>query len=103
MAGFCDSGNGLQAPDFANCGPESPKVSSPTPKYSRFWETGFDLHCLTEYAVQLAKFCVAHYARKSLNSIPSRNIWQYMRDNWLSNRVFKSYDDSRGVDIRRLA
>jgi hypothetical protein len=66
-------------------------------------ETGFDLHCLTEYAVQLAKFCVAHYARKSLNSIPSRNIWQYMRDNWLSNRVFKSYDDSRGVDIRRLA
>jgi hypothetical protein len=39
MAGFCDSGNGLQAPDFANCGPESPKVSSPTPKYSRFWET----------------------------------------------------------------
>ena len=22
------------------------------------------------------------------------NIWQYIRDNWLSNRVFKSYDDS---------
>ena len=21
------------------------------------------------------------------------NIWQFMRDNWLSNRVFKSYDD----------
>ena len=21
------------------------------------------------------------------------NIWQYMRDNWLSNRIFKSYDD----------
>ena len=20
-------------------------------------------------------------------------MWQYMRDNWLSNRVFKSYDD----------
>jgi hypothetical protein len=24
---------------------------------------------------------------------PAENIWQYMRDNWLSNRVFKSYDD----------
>jgi hypothetical protein len=22
-----------------------------------------------------------------------RNVWQVMRDNWLSNRVFKSYDD----------
>jgi hypothetical protein len=26
-----------------------------------------------------------------LNSV--ENIWQFMRDNWLSNRVFKSYDD----------
>ena len=24
---------------------------------------------------------------------PGENIWQFMRDNWLSNRVFKSYDD----------
>jgi DDE superfamily endonuclease len=24
---------------------------------------------------------------------PLENIWQFMRDNWLSNRVFKSYDD----------
>ena len=24
---------------------------------------------------------------------PVENIWQYVRDNWLSNRVFKSYDD----------
>jgi len=24
---------------------------------------------------------------------PVENIWQYMRDNRLSNRVFKSYDD----------
>jgi hypothetical protein len=21
------------------------------------------------------------------------NIWQFMRDNWLSNRIFESYDD----------
>jgi transposase len=24
---------------------------------------------------------------------PVENIWQYLRANWLSNRVFKSYDD----------
>jgi transposase len=24
---------------------------------------------------------------------PVENIWPYMRDNWLSNRIFKSYDD----------
>ena len=24
---------------------------------------------------------------------PVENIWQFMRDNWLSNRAFKSYDD----------
>jgi transposase len=24
---------------------------------------------------------------------PVENIWQYVRENWLSNRVFESYDD----------
>ena len=24
---------------------------------------------------------------------PAENVWQYMRDNWLSNRVFDDYDD----------
>jgi transposase len=24
---------------------------------------------------------------------PVENVWQIMRDNWLSDRVFKSYDD----------
>lgn len=24
---------------------------------------------------------------------PTENIWQYMRENWLSNRVFLSYSD----------
>jgi transposase len=24
---------------------------------------------------------------------PVENIWQFMRDNWLSNRIFQSYDD----------
>jgi putative transposase len=28
--------------------------------------------------------------RPELN--PQENVWQFMRDNWLSNRIFKSYD-----------
>jgi transposase len=24
---------------------------------------------------------------------PQENVWQFLRENWLSNRVFKSYDD----------
>ncbi len=24
---------------------------------------------------------------------PVENVWQFMRENWLSNRIFKSYDD----------
>src|SRR5271154_1732763 len=24
---------------------------------------------------------------------PQKNIWQFMRENWLSNRIFKSFDD----------
>jgi len=30
---------------------------------------------------------------KSPGLNPVENIWQFMRDNWLSNRVFKSCDD----------
>ena len=32
-------------------------------------------------------------ARKCPELNPQENIWQFMRDNWLSNRIFKSYDD----------
>ncbi len=30
---------------------------------------------------------------KSPELNPTENIWQFIRDNWLSNRVFRSYDD----------
>jgi transposase len=30
---------------------------------------------------------------KSPELNPVENIWQFMRENWLSNRVFQSYDD----------
>jgi transposase len=28
---------------------------------------------------------------------PVENIWQYLRQNWLSNRVFNTYDDIIGA------
>ena len=31
---------------------------------------------------------------------PVENVWQFMRDNWLSNRIFKSYDD---LVVHRIA
>jgi transposase len=30
---------------------------------------------------------------KSPELNPVENIWQFMRENWLSNRVFKSYEN----------
>ncbi|MDX0980366.1 hypothetical protein GOE03_31375 [Sinorhizobium medicae] len=30
---------------------------------------------------------------KSPELNPVENLWQFLRGNWLSNRVFKSYDD----------
>ena len=30
---------------------------------------------------------------KSPELNPVENIWQYMRENWLSNRIFKSYEE----------
>jgi hypothetical protein len=34
---------------------------------------------------------LSHRSKTELN--PVENIWQFMRDNWLSNRIFKSYED----------
>ena len=36
---------------------------------------------------------------KSPELNPVENLWQFMRQNWLSNRVFKSYEDI--VDLNR--
>ena len=30
---------------------------------------------------------------KSLELNPVENVWQFMGNNWLSNRIFKSYED----------
>jgi hypothetical protein len=39
---------------------------------------------------------------KSPELNPVENIWQFMRDNWLSNRVFRSYDDIFDALLLRL-
>ena len=55
------------------------------------------LLALTEIICRLALVRGADIVRWRLidlaELIPVENIWQFMRDNWLSNRVFKSYDD----------
>ena len=48
--------------------------------------------CLARLSVP-ANITLLPLPPKSPELNPVENIWQFMRDNWLSNRVFKSYDD----------
>jgi transposase len=40
-----------------------------------------------------ANITIVPLPAKSPELNPVENIWQFLRDNWLSNRVFTSYDD----------
>jgi len=40
-------------------------------------------------AFQLAYFCAATWPTFA----PPLTVWQFLRDNWLSNQVFNSYDE----------
>jgi hypothetical protein len=55
LRGFRAFWIGLQVPKIGNFGENLPKVSSPSAKYSRFWETlsgdFFDRHCVVGLAV----------------------------------------------------
>ena len=42
---------------------------------------------------QCGSYPVCRATSKSPELNPQENIWQYMRDNWLSNRVFETYDE----------
>ena len=48
---------------------------------------------LTSKLVVPANITIIPIPSKSPELNPQENIWQYMRDNWLSNRVFSSHDD----------
>ena len=39
------------------------------------------------------EFTVLALPPRSPELNPVENVWQFMRDNWLSNRIFKSYED----------
>src|SRR5205085_2483611 len=58
--------------------------------------------CSAARSGRLAPFCQARRPRQyhlkaaaaeSPELNPVENIWQFIRDNWLSNRIFQSYDD----------
>ncbi|TVV69746.1 hypothetical protein FOY91_20935 [Sphingomonas solaris] len=40
-----------------------------------------------------ANISIVAIPSKSPELNPQENVWQFMRDNWLSNRVFGSYDE----------
>ena len=40
-----------------------------------------------------ANITIVPLPAKCVELAPAENVWQFLRDNWLSNRVFKSYDD----------
>ena len=42
-------------------------------------------------AVLAAVVCFCRQNPRNFN--PVENVWQFICDNWLSNRIFKSYDD----------
>jgi hypothetical protein len=53
------------------------KPAGTAPRNSGFLPTSHSCHC----------------RRAHPSSISQENIWQFMRQNWLSNRIFKSLDD----------
>jgi len=48
---------------------------------------------LSERLVVPANITIVPLPAKCPELNPQENVWQFMRDNWLSNRVFTSYTD----------
>jgi len=48
---------------------------------------------MTEKLIIPANITIVPLPAKCPELNPAENVWQFMRDNWLSNRIFKSYDD----------
>lgn len=47
----------------------------------------------TDKLVEPANITLVHLPPKSPELNPTENIWQYLRQTWLSNRVFENYTD----------
>lgn len=53
-----------------------------------------DTHAMNQHLIEISRnITILPLPPKSPELNPVENIWQFMRDNWLSNRVFKSYED----------
>ncbi|PBN42173.1 hypothetical protein SxD43FB_18060 [Sphingobium sp. D43FB] len=48
---------------------------------------------LTPKLILPSNISIVPIPSKSPELNPQENIWQFMRDNWLSNRVFGSYEE----------
>ena len=48
---------------------------------------------MTDKLVIPPNFTIVPLPAKCPELNPAENVWQFFRHNWLSNRVFKSYDD----------
>ncbi len=48
---------------------------------------------ISNHLVVPAKITLLPLPPRSPKLNPVENIWQYMRENWLSNRIFNDYDD----------
>lgn len=48
---------------------------------------------MTDKLVVPANITLLPLPAKAPELNPTENVWQFLRDNWLSNRVFRSYDD----------
>ena len=49
-------------------------------------------HLSTKFAIP-ANITLMPLPSKARKLNPVENIWQFIRENWLSNRAFRSYDD----------
>jgi len=59
------------------------------------WVFGYKLHisCSTGRLIVPPNITLIPFPAKCPKLNPQENIWQFLRDNWLSNRIFKSFDD----------
>lgn len=48
---------------------------------------------LSSWLIVLSNNTILPLPAKCPELNPQENVWQFMRDNWLPNRVFKSYED----------
>src|SRR6202049_1154146 len=73
-------------------GPASSCRAATPPPWRCVWPGAAGCH-LSEKLVFPANIALRPRPPKSPELNPVENIWQFIRDNWLSNRVFRSYDD----------